>query len=96
MLVGGALSLKKKLKAIDELPHNGIMSDMIRLTHKRAVKGGPQSTSVGRSAAQAGDTFDHDSIGMQSNNLAQSSARGIVPASITPAQLDLNYLSTRH
>lgn len=68
MLVGGALSLKKKLKAIDELPHNGIMSDMIKLTHKRAVKGGQQSTSIGRSDAQAGNTFDQDSIGMTSNN----------------------------
>ena len=59
MLVGGALSLKKKLKAIDELPHNGIMSDMIKLTHKRAVRGaGGQSTSIGRSDAQAGNTFD--------------------------------------
>ena len=28
-LVGGAITLKKNLKAIDELPHNGIMSDMI-------------------------------------------------------------------
>ena len=35
-LVHGALSLKKKLKAIDELPHNGIMSDMIKLTHKKS------------------------------------------------------------
>jgi len=34
-LVGGALSLKKNLKAIDGLPHNGIMSDMIKFTHKR-------------------------------------------------------------
>jgi hypothetical protein len=34
-LVSGALSLKKNLKAIDELPHNGIMSDMINFTHKR-------------------------------------------------------------
>ena len=34
-LVNGALSLKKNLKAIDELPHNGIMSDMITLSHQR-------------------------------------------------------------
>ena len=34
-LVSGALTLKKNLKAIDELPHNGIMSDMITLTHQR-------------------------------------------------------------
>ena len=32
-LVSGAMELKKNLKAIDELPHNGIMSDMIKFTH---------------------------------------------------------------
>ena len=31
--MSGAMLLKKNLKAIDELPHNGIMSDMITLTH---------------------------------------------------------------
>lgn len=36
-LIGGALYLKKQLKATDELPHNGIMSDMIKFTHKRAI-----------------------------------------------------------
>ena len=34
--MSGAMLLKKNLKAIDELPHNGIMSDMITLTHNRA------------------------------------------------------------
>mmetsp|Transcript_30978 Transcript_30978/g.41086 ORF Transcript_30978/g.41086 Transcript_30978/m.41086 type:complete len:90 (+) Transcript_30978:698-967(+) len=34
-LVSGALQLKKNLKATDELPHNGIMSDMITMTAKR-------------------------------------------------------------
>ena len=38
-LVKGALSLKKNLKAIDKLPHNGIMSDMIKFTHRRTIKG---------------------------------------------------------
>ena len=37
-LVGGALQLKKKLKAIDELPHNGIMSDMVSLVNKRSTR----------------------------------------------------------
>ena len=32
-LVGGALSLKRTLKAIDQLPHNGIMNDMIMMSH---------------------------------------------------------------
>ena len=35
--MSGAMLLKKNLKAIDELPHNGIMSDMIKLTHKASL-----------------------------------------------------------
>ena len=46
-LVGGALSLKRTLKAIDQLPHNGIMNDMIKLTHRNnKQKTGAQSTSA--------------------------------------------------
>ena len=48
-LVGSALHLKKKLKAIDELPHNGIMADMIKLTHKRGNKH-PRDGSIGTTA----------------------------------------------
>ena len=38
-LVSGALQLKKNLKATDELPHNGIMSDMITMRSKRQPGG---------------------------------------------------------
>lgn len=43
-----ALLLKKNLKAIDNLPHNGIMSDMITFTHKssKTQVGRQQSASV--------------------------------------------------
>ena len=43
----GALSLKRNLKAIDQLPHNGIMNDMIKLTHSKRKAGlGAQSNSA--------------------------------------------------
>ena len=34
-LISGSLQLKKNLKAVDTLPHNGIMSDMLKVPVKR-------------------------------------------------------------
>lgn len=55
-LVTGALSLKKNLKAIDKLPHNGIMSDMIKFNHRKSMKCNTSASAVpirGGTAASA-------------------------------------------
>lgn len=74
-LVTGALSLKKNLKAIDKLPHNGIMSDMIKFNHRKPQKGGNSTSAVPIRGGTAAST-EHPLAWTTQSNSAQELVNG--------------------